>query len=245
MPALSPLDPLWSTLELSLRVATVSTLLGMAPATLLGYWMAHTRRRLRTWVSALTALPLVMPPTAMGYLLLQVFAFDGLLGRGTLGVELGVLMTWRAAVVATCVMSLPLIVRTTRVAFETIDPNLARVARSLGHTPAEAFVKFTLPIARRGILAGGILGFTRALGEFGATVTIAGNIPGQTSTLAAAIYSAQEVGDHSQARILIGVSIALGIGASVMAEVLSTPDRSTRRKRSRLAHAEPLPRSSG
>ncbi len=216
-----------SALLVSVKVATVATLVGLLPATWLGYVLARSQFRGKSVISSLCSLPLVVPPTAVGYLLLRLFAFDGPLGRNRLGFDLTVLMTWRAAVVATCVMSFPLIVKTTRVAFETSDARLSQIAQTLGHSPLRAFLRFTLPMARRGIAAAAALGFTRAVGEFGATITVAGNIAGETTTLAAAIWSAQEVGASSEATVLICLSVAIGLMSTLLVEHLVVANRAT------------------
>ncbi len=221
-------ETIWSVIAVSLKVATASTLLGLVPATMLGYLMAKREFRGKRLLSAMTGLPLVLPPTAIGYMLLRLFAVDGPLGSERLGFNLDVLMTVKAAVIATTVMSFPLVVRTARVSFEAVDSRLIAVAQTLGHSPFAAFFYFTLPLCRRGLMAAAIIGFTRALGEFGATMTVAGNIPGKTSTLASAIWSAQEVGDREEAWILIGLSVLLGMIASLAAESLVT-QRQTRR----------------
>ena len=153
--------------------------------------------------------------------LLELLRRDGWLGRGTLGFDPGILLTWKAAVLASAIMATPLVVRTARVTFEGIDPRLELMARTLGHGRAATFVLFTLPIAYRGLLAALILGFTRAVGEFGATVTVAGNIPGRTQTVASAIFSAQQVGDDAQAAFLLGVALAIGFAAILVAERLA------------------------
>ncbi len=212
---------LFTVLVLTLKVATVATLLVVGPATVLGYALARWDFRGKQLLSALVGLPLVLPPTAVGFLLLRLLAVDGPLGRDNLGVDLGLLLTWKAAVVAAASMSIPLVVRTARVAFEGVDPRLEMMARTLGFRPLEAFFRVTLPLAGRGLLAGVILGFTRALGEFGATVTLAGNIPGRTQTLASAIFSAQQVGDGPRADLLMLVAVAVGFGAIFSAEMLS------------------------
>ncbi len=207
-------------LGLSLRVAAVATLVVIGPAIFLGYALARWRFRGRRLLSALAGLPLVLPPTAVGFLLLRLLAVDGPLGREALGLDLGLLLTWKAAVVAAAAMSIPLVVRTARVAFEAVDPRLELMARTLGCGPLEAFFRVTLPLAGRGLLAAVILGFTRALGEFGATVTLAGNIPGRTQTLASAIFSAQQVGDDARADLLMLVAVAVGFAAILAAETL-------------------------
>jgi molybdate transport system permease protein len=206
---------------LTLKVASVATILVMVPATLLGYVLARYDFRGKDVLSALVGLPLVLPPTAVGFLLLRLLAIDGPLGRETLGVDLDLLLNWKAAVVAAALMSIPLVVRTARVTFEGIDPRLEMMARTLGHGRLTTFVRYSLPLAKRGLLAGVILGFTRALGEFGATVTIAGNIPGRTQTLASAIFSAQQVGDEGKAYFLMIMAIVIGFVAIISSEFLS------------------------
>ncbi len=215
-------------LLLTLKVATVATLLVVVPATFLGYALARRRFRGRRLLSAVVGLPLVLPPTAVGFLLLRLLATDGYLGRETLGFDLGLLLTWKAAVLAAATMSIPLVVRTARVAFEGVDPRLEMMARTLGYRPLETFFRVTLPLAGRGLLAAVILGFTRALGEFGATVTIAGNIPGRTQTLASAIFSAQQVGDNVRADLLMLVAVAVGFLAILTSELLGR-DRTVRK----------------
>ena len=208
-------------LRLSLQVASVATLMVLLPGVLLAYMLARFEFRGKSLVSALVGLPLVLPPTAVGYLLLEGFSVDGILGRETLGFDLGILLTWKAAVLASAVMAVPLVVRTARVTFEGVDPRLEMMARTLGHGRLATFARYTLPLSSKGLLAAAILGFTRAIGEFGATVTIAGNIPGRTQTLASAIFSAQQVGDDRQAYFLLAVSLAVGLSAILVSEHLS------------------------
>jgi molybdate transport system permease protein len=179
-------------LGLTLKVATTATLLVVGPATWVGYALARWDFPGKRLLSALSGLPLVLPPTAVGFVLLRALAADGPLGREALGFDLGLLLTWRAAVLAAGVMSIPLVVRTARLAFEGVDPRLEAMARTLGHGPGETFVRVTLPLAGRGLMAATILGFTRALGEFGATVTFAGNLQGRTQTLPLAVFVALE-----------------------------------------------------
>ena len=208
-------------IERTLRVAAVATAIIFVPAVILGYVLARYDFPGKRLLSALTTLPLVLPPTAVGFLLLRLLAHDGWLGAGRLGVDLDLLLTWKAAVLASGLMSAPLVVRTARVAFEGIDPRLEMMARTLGHGRVRMFFGFSLPMARRGLLAGVLLGFTRALGEFGATVTIAGNIPGRTQTLSAAIFEAQQVGDTARGNLYIVVAIGIGFLAIFTAELLA------------------------
>jgi molybdate transport system permease protein len=172
-------------------------------------------------LSTLFSLPLVLPPTAVGYLLLRLFAAQGWLGRDTLGVDLDIILTWKGVVLACAVMATPLIVRTARVSFEGVDPRYEAMARTLGHRPAATFYRYTIPLASRGLIAAMILGFTRAVGEFGATIILAGNIPGRTQTLSTAIFSAQQAGRDKEANFLIGIALALGFAAIFLTEYLS------------------------
>lgn len=209
-------------LILTLQVAGVATLMTAIPGIGLGYALARYDFRGKSWISTLVTLPLVLPPTAVGFLLLRLLAVDGPLGRHTLGFDLGLLLTWKAAVVAGAVMSLPLVARTARVTFEGVDPRLEKAARSLGYSPWQVWLRVTVPLARRGLLAALILGFTRAVGEFGATVTLAGNIPGRTQTLASAIYSAQQAGHMDRADRLMLVALGLGLIAIWSSEWLAS-----------------------
>jgi len=208
---------------LTLKVASISTLCVVGPATLMAYWFARVHTRASLLFSGLVGLPLVLPPTAVGYLLLRLFAYDGPLGPEVLGFHINFLLTWKAAVVAAALMALPLVVRTSKVAFEAVDPRLEMMSRTLGFGPIRTFFRVSLPLAARGLLAANILGFTRAVGEFGAIVTVAGNIPFKTQTLASAIFSAQHVGQHGEAYVMIGISLALGFGAIIASELLSRP----------------------
>lgn len=193
----------------------------LIPGIAIAYTLARFEFRGKRILSSLVGLTLVLPPTAVGYLILQLLAPSGLFGRDTLGIDLDLLLSWKGAVVAAAVMALPLVVRTARIAFEAVDPRLEQVARTLGYTPLKTFVFFTLPLASRGLLAAAILGFTRAVGEFGATIIVAGNIPGQTQTIASAIYSAQQAGNDNEAYMLIIVALLVGFIAIYAAEFLS------------------------
>jgi molybdate transport system permease protein len=201
--------------------AALATALVMVPGTLVAYALARKDFRGKRIVSTLFSLPLVLPPTAVGYLLLRLFAVDGPLGRDTLGIDLDVILSWKAVVVACAVMATPLVVRTARVSFEAVDPRYEYMARTLGHGRAATFLRYTLPMASRGLLAALILGFTRAVGEFGATIILAGNIPGRTQTLATAIFSAQQAGREAEANVLLIVALVAGFAAVYVTERLS------------------------
>jgi molybdate transport system permease protein len=166
---------------------------------------------------------MVLPPTAVGFLLLQILADQGPLGRTSIGFDLEVLYSWKAVVVACAVMAAPLVIRTARVSFEEVDPELEQIARTLGYGRIGGFLRVTLPLAWKGLLAAGLLGFTRSLGEFGATVMIAGNIPGKTQTLASAIYSAQQSGQDARAFILVFLALLVGFIAIFLTEIFLRP----------------------
>jgi len=213
-------DGVLAPLLLTLKVALVTTLVIVPLGALAGLLLARRRFAGVSVVETLLALPLVLPPTAVGYMLLRLLARDGPLGVKQLRFDLDLLLTWKGAVLAAAVMSLPLVARTARVAFEEVDPRLETMARTLGLGPLRTFFEITLPLARRGLLAAALLGFARALGEFGATVIVAGNIPGRTQTLALAIFSDLQAGDDRRALWLVGVTVALAFAAVYAVEGL-------------------------
>ena len=194
-------------------MAALSTLLILPPGIAAALLLARYRGPGKGLVETLLALPLVLPPTAVGLVLLELLARRGPIGSrlDAWGIEL--VFTWKAVVVATAVMSFPLLVRSARTAFEEVDPRLVGIARTLGCGPVAAFFRVTLPLARRGVLAGTVLAFSRALGEFGATVMVAGNIPGKTQTLALAIFHDNQIGRDDRALVLAGVTVALAFAA--------------------------------
>ena len=204
-----PSDFTWSVLTTTLRVAGAATSIAAPLGCALGYALARRRFPGKALVETFVALPLVLPPTAIGYLLLMALARNGPLGERTLGFDPGVLFTWRAAVLASVVVALPLVTRTARAAFEGVDPRLELLARSYGLSFRRTFATVTLPLARRGLLAAITLGFARALGEFGATVIVAGNIPGRTQTLSLAIFSELQLGHTRAALVYVGITVAL------------------------------------
>lgn len=196
-------------LETTLRVALAATVLAAPAGIALGHVLARRTFPGKSVVETLVALPLVLPPTAIGYMLLALFARSGLLGERNLGFDPGLLFTWRAAVLASAVVALPLVARTARTAFDEVEPRYELMARTLGFGPWRAFCAVTLPLARRGLLAAVALGFGRALGEFGATVIVAGNIPGRTQTLALAIFSEIQLGDTRAALRYVAITVAI------------------------------------
>jgi molybdate transport system permease protein len=208
----------------TLQVAALSTLLILPPGIAVGLLLARYRGPGRGALETLCSLPLVLPPTAVGIALLDVLAGSAPLGRWLAAHGVEVVFTWRGVVLATCVISFPLLVRSAASAFAEVDPRLVGLARTLGAGPFAAFRRVTLPLAWRGILAGTVLAFARALGEFGATVIVAGNIPGRTQTLALAIFHHHQIGHDERASALAAVTVALAFAA------LWTADRIERRR---------------
>ena len=211
----------FSILGLTLRVAAISTLLILPLGLAAGWALARWRGRGRTLVETALSLPIVLPPTAVGLVLLEMLRRSGPLGRvlDRAGVE--ILFTWKAVVVATAVMSFPLLVRPVRAAFEEIDPRLLGLARSLGRRPATVFATVALPLAWRGIATGIVLAFSRALGEFGATILVAGSIPGRTQTLALAIFHRTQIGQDAAAMRLVLLTVVLAFFTVWTSEILS------------------------
>ncbi len=202
-------------------VALLSTLLILPPGIALGWLLARRRWPGKVLVETLVALPLVIPPVATGLVLLKLFGKHGPFGaffQHVLGVE--IVFTWKAVVIATAAMALPLLVRAARVAFEEVPERLEQVARTLGAGPWRTFFAVSLPLARRGLAAGTVLAFARALGEFGATVMIAGMIPGETVTLALGIYHEVQLGNDGAALTLLGISVTLAFAALALSEWL-------------------------
>ena len=209
-------------------MAAAATILNLVPGVVVAWALSRRGWRGRTLVETLVALPLVLPPTAVGLALLLLLGRAGPLGRllhERFGLD--VAFTWRGVVIASAVVAFPLLVRSARSAFEEIDPRLPAVARSLGRGPLAAFLEVELPLAWRGVAAGAVLAFARALGEFGATILVAGNIPGRTQTLALAIFQRLQVGRDSEALELAAVSALLAAGAIALAETLVRRREST------------------
>ena len=205
----------------SLAMATLATALVLPAGVALAWLLARRRFVGHALVDTLVTLPLVLPPVATGLILLRVLGRRGPLGGLLETAGLEVVFTWKAVVVAMAVMGLPLLVRAARAAFEEVDRRYEEVAATLGATPARVFFTITLPLARRGVLAGAVLAFSRSLGEFGATVMIAGALP-ETRTLSVAIYSYTQTGRETAALALLGVTVVLAFGAVFLSNRLST-----------------------
>lgn len=195
-------------IALSLRVATLSTILAGLFGIGLAWLLARRRFPGRHILESVVILPLVLPPTVVGFYLLLLLGHSGPLGKILEAASLEIVFTWRAAVIAATVASLPLVVKAVQAAFESLDPRIEAAARTL-RPAASVFLTVTLPLAWRGILAGLILAFARGMGEFGITLMLAGSIPGRTQTLPLAIYDAVQANDLAQANVLALVTIGI------------------------------------
>jgi molybdate transport system permease protein len=193
---------------LSLRVATLSTILAGFFGIGLAWLLTHRRFPGRTLLESVVVLPLILPPTVVGFYLLLLLGRSGPLGASLEAAGLEIVFTWRAAVIAATVASLPLVVKAVQAAFESIDPRIEAAARTL-RPAVSVFLTVTLPLAWRGILAGLILAFARGMGEFGITLMLAGSIPGRTQTLPLAIYDAVQANDLAQANMLALITIGI------------------------------------
>jgi molybdate transport system permease protein len=202
---------------LSLKVAVLTSIIALPVAIISGYFLARKQFRGKAIVEALLHLPLVLPPVTTGYLLLLFLGTNGILGKWLfewLGIRIA--FSFEAAVIASTIVSFPLIIRAVKVAMQMVDPGLEEASRSLGVSPVKTFFFITLPLARPGILGGFVLGFARSLGEFGATITFAGNIAGETRTLPLAIYAQMQVpGQERETLMLVMVSVLISFVAII------------------------------
>lgn len=218
-------DPAWIALRLSLKVACWATLLALIFGMAFGYLLARKRFPGRELLDAILTLPMVMPPTVLGYYLLVLIGREGVFGawlQHHFGINL--IFTWQAAVIAAAVVAFPLVLKGARAAFETVDMQLEQAAKVLGVSSFGVFLRVTLPLAWRGVLGGTLLAFARSMGEFGATLMVAGSIPGKTQTLSIAVYEAVQAGQDDSANVLVIITSVVCITVLVVANKL-TPNR--------------------
>jgi molybdate transport system permease protein len=212
----------WQAVRLSVLVALTATLASLPFGIALGHLLARRSFPGKSVVETALSLPLVLPPVVTGYLLLVAFGQHGWIGRvfaGWFGIR--VVFDWKGAALASAVMAFPLMVRAMRVAFAGVDERLEQAARTLGAGPVETFCRITLPLARRGVISGATLAFARSMGEFGATIMIAGNIPGQTQTIPLYIYTLMNApGGMENSTSLVVVAILIAASALIVAEWL-------------------------
>mgnify|MGYP001035614723 FL=1 len=200
------MHPVWTPLLLSLKVAGLATLLNLVLGVAAAWGLSRWRSPLRDFIDSILTLPLVLPPTVLGYYLLVLFGRRGPFGAWLESLGIQLVFTWQGAVLASTVVAFPLVLKAARAAFESVDHQLEDAARVLGVSEAGVFFRVSLPLATRGITAGVLLAFARALGEFGATLMVAGNLPGRTQTLSVAIYEAVQAGDDGAATFLVVVT---------------------------------------
>ena len=204
----------WSALALSLKVSLTATLASLPLAILVAHLLARGTFRGKGLVDAAVHLPLVLPPVVTGYALLLLFSRSGPIGAMLEPLGLGLAFRWTGAALAAAIMGFPLIVRAIRLAFEAVDPKLEEAAATLGASPLRVWLTVTLPLAAPGLLAGVTLGFAKAFGEFGATITFVASIPGETRTLPAAIYAFLQVpGGAPGLRGMVGIAVLVAVGA--------------------------------
>lgn len=212
----------WQAVALSLRVSLVATLVSLP----LGIFVAHALARWRfpghALLNGLVHLPLILPPVVTGYLLLLTFGSQGPGGRFLEALGMSIAFRWTGAALAAGIMAFPLMVRAIRLSIEAVDPKLEQAAATLGAARPKVFATVTLPLILPGVLAGAVLAFAKAMGEFGATITFVSNIPGQTQTLPSAVYAFLQVPGREDAAIrLVLVSVAIAMAALVLSEVLA------------------------
>lgn len=192
--------------RLSLQVASVSTALIMLTGIPVAYFLARKNFRDKELLDVLCTLPLVLPPTVTGYYLILLFGRNGFIGRFIYEwTGWSIMFTWYAAVLASFIVALPLMIKTTRAAIESVDKNLINASYTLGHSEFDTALKVIFPLAKRGIVAGMVLSFARAMGEFGATLMLAGNLPGRTDTMPIAIYSLAGSGEWTKAHLMVAL----------------------------------------
>jgi len=227
------LFPLWISLETSAAATLLTFVLGLAAARAMAGWQS----RARGLVDGILTLPLVLPPTVAGFFLLLIFGRTSAVGRVLESIGLRIVFSWPATVIAATVVAFPLMYRTALGAFEQVNPNLLGAARTLGAGEWRTFRRVLVPLARPGIMAGTVLAFARALGEFGATLMLAGNIPGRTQTMPVAIFFAAEAGDLNRAFLWVALTAAMSLASVAALHYWGTP----RRRVSAAGTAEPLP----
>lgn len=219
-----PLD--WPAIELSLGAALLAVAINLVPGVGLAWLLARRAWPGKAVVETIVTLPLVLPPVATGLILLEWLGRRGWIGQWLHAANIDLVFTWKGVVAAMAVMSFPFVVRNARVALEGVSGRLEQVAATLGASPARVAWTVTLPLARRGIVAGAVMAFARALGEFGATILVAGNIPGSTTTISTSIYTDILLGHDAEADALIAVSIGFAFAAILVSELLLRGRRS-------------------
>ena len=200
-------SPLW----ISIKTATIATIITFFLGIIISYWMSNFKGKSKGLIDGLFTLPLILPPTVVGFFLLLICGKNGPVGKLLELFNTSLIFSWTATVLAAIVVSFPMMYRTTRSAFEQIDINILSAARTLGLSEFKIFYKIAIPLAMPGIIGGLVLSFARAIGEFGATLMIAGNIPGRTQTMPLAIFFAAEGGDMQKAMLWVVIIVTLSL----------------------------------
>ena len=216
------MSDIWHITGLTVGMALIATVITLPIGLLLAWLLARRRLPGRVLLETFVSLPLVMPPVATGLILLMLLAPRGTLGGVLAGMGIEIVFTWKAVVIAMAVMGLPLLVRTARAGLEQVDQRYEQVASTLGARPLRVFLTVTLPLALPSVAAAAVLCFARAIGEFGATMMIAGSIPGSTRTLAVAIYAFAETGRDGDAAQLVLVSAVIAFAALALSNFITT-----------------------
>jgi molybdate transport system permease protein len=210
----------WPAIFLSLGAALLAVALNLIPGVGLAWLLARRQWPGKAVVETIVTLPLVMPPVATGLLLLELLGRRGWIGHWLHTANIDIVFTWKAVIIAMAVMSFPFVVRNARVALEAVGARVEQVAATLGASPWRVLWTVTLPLARRGIVAGAVMAFARALGEFGATILVAGNIPGSTTVISTSIYNDIMLGHDEEAYGLMAISIGFAFAAILASELL-------------------------
>lgn len=198
-------SPLWISLKTAFLATIITSIIGI----FISYKMANYKGRGRGFIDGIFTLPLILPPTVIGFFLLLICGKNGFVGKIFMSFNKNIIFSWSATVIAATVVAFPMMYRTCRSAFEQIDKNMISAARTLGLSESKIFFKIAMPLAWPGIIGGLVLSFARALGEFGATLMIAGNIPGKTQTMPVAIFFAVEGGDMNKAMLWVLIIVAI------------------------------------
>ncbi len=215
----------FSPLVLSMWVSTLATSIIAVFGTLIAYVLARKRFFGRTMLDAFTTLPMILPPTVTGYYLIILLGKNGIIGNYIYKlIGWTIMFTWQAAVIAATVVAIPIMIKSAKAAIESVDKEYEKAAFTLGKSEIETFFLVTLPLAKKGLIAGLILSFARALGEFGATIMIAGNIPGKTSTMPLAIYSAFQSGEDQLATTLVIILTFVSVAVIYITTRISRAD---------------------
>lgn len=217
----------WNITLFSLAIALASTLTILPFGIAASWFLARKRSRFHSFIETTALLPLVIPPVATGLILLKIFGRRSPVGYWLYERGVEILFNWKGVLVAMAVMSFPLLVRSARTSFAEVNPRLEQIAATLGASGLRIFFTVTIPLAWRGIMAGSLLAFSRALGEFGATIMVAGNIPGRTQTLSLAIFDFVQLGKDSEAFGLMIITLILAFAGVGISEALVRPKRAT------------------